>query len=596
MNGLKKRLALSMSAVFLLSGAAACTQTQKVDYTDYSRMSDFEFTRLTLSGGDGENVYSPMSGYAGNREVGMFYFLWLGQHNMASVYDIGKILESNPEALESTTSSESPMSAFHFWSEPLFGYYNMCDEWVISKHVEMLTYSMVDYLYIDLTNCSDGVHNIYTEATDVLLSVLDKYQKQGFDVPKVVFMTSGDNGAAAVRALYQRYYKPGLYKDLWYRPATADNAGNKPMILGNSLMLQEASDQEIFNFFYFKNVQNPNGVPIDDNYPWIDFGEDIFNPAQHNYSGWMAVSVAQHTHGAFSWSAENRLYNRGRGWSPEDGLNNAERALKNSNFQWQWDNAINNENVHFVNVTGWNEWVAQKLIFQNKIAFTDCYDYEFSRDIEPSKTYGDGTYNQLIRNIRAFKSAGEGNVRGREKTIVLNGELSQWDGEPAYLDFSGEPHVRDSVGAANDVYFEYTQNFNDIVYVKAVNDAENVYFLVNTADDIQDGMKNFSLLISAGGEGWENYDYVIDQDAEGNFVISRLSEGYTRTKTGDVQARIDGNYLWLSVRLSDLNLSESPVFSFKATDGVEDPADIYSYYTTGDCAPLGRMNYTYANA
>lgn len=43
------------------------------------------------------------------------------------------------------------------------------------------------------------------------------------------------------------------------------------------------------------------------------------------------------------------------------------------------------KDVHFVNVTGWNEWVAQKLVFQNKIAFIGCYDYEFSRDIEPRK-------------------------------------------------------------------------------------------------------------------------------------------------------------------------------------------------------------------
>lgn len=595
MGGYKRWLTFPLGIVFVLS-SISCAKEKDIVYTDYSQVSDVEFTRLTLSGGDGENMYAPMSGYAEDREVGLFYFLWLGQHNMGAVYDIEKIQESNPAALESQNSSDSPMTAFHFWSEPMFGYYNMCDEWVISKHVEMLTYSMVDYLFLDLSNCRDGIHNIYTEATETLLSVLDKYQKQGFDVPQVVFMTSGDNGAAAVRVLYERYYKQNLYNDLWYRPQTADNVGNKPMILGNSLMLDEENDKEIFDFFYFKNVQNPNGRPVDANYPWIDFGEDIFNPAQHNYNGWMAVSVAQHTHGAFSWSAENRLYNRGRGWSPDDGLNNAERALENSNFQWQWNNAIENKDVHFVNVTGWNEWVAQKLVFQNKIAFTDCYDYEFSRDIEPSKTHGDGTYNQLIRNIRAFKSAGDGNVQGREKTIDLNGELSQWDGEPAYLDFSEEPKVRDCAGAANDLYFEYSQDFNDIVSVKAVNDDENIYFLVGAADTILDGMDNFSLLISTEGQGWENYDYVIDKTEDGNFAVSRLSESYTRTKIGDVQFRIDGNYLWLSVGLSTLGLSTEPIFSFKVTDGVENPADIYSYYTTGDCAPLGRMNFTYANA
>lgn len=120
MGGYKRWLTFPLGIVFVLS-SISCAKEKDIVYTDYSQVSDVEFTRLTLSGGDGENMYAPMSGYAEDREVGLFYFLWLGQHNMGAVYDIEKIQESNPAALESQNSSDSPMTAFHFWSEPMFG-------------------------------------------------------------------------------------------------------------------------------------------------------------------------------------------------------------------------------------------------------------------------------------------------------------------------------------------------------------------------------------------------------------------------------------------------------------------------------------------
>src|SRR5437868_6636599 len=44
-----------------------------------------------------------------NRTVGVFYFLWMGQHD-TKVYDLTKILADNP-----AEPKFGPAGAFHFW-------------------------------------------------------------------------------------------------------------------------------------------------------------------------------------------------------------------------------------------------------------------------------------------------------------------------------------------------------------------------------------------------------------------------------------------------------------------------------------------------
>jgi hypothetical protein len=75
-----------------------------------------------------------------NRFIGIFYFLWLGQHGVDGPYDNTKILEQAPEAVTDPAHPLwGPQEAFHFWGEPLYGYYLNDDAWVLRKHVQLLT-------------------------------------------------------------------------------------------------------------------------------------------------------------------------------------------------------------------------------------------------------------------------------------------------------------------------------------------------------------------------------------------------------------------------------------------------------------------------
>ena len=56
---------------------------------------------------------------SGKKEVGIFYFVWMGQHpsEQTGNYDITKLLAEHPDDLYATKGTPlSPLHKYHFWS------------------------------------------------------------------------------------------------------------------------------------------------------------------------------------------------------------------------------------------------------------------------------------------------------------------------------------------------------------------------------------------------------------------------------------------------------------------------------------------------
>lgn len=96
-----------------------------------------------------------------DRYVGMFYFLThgagfdeaSGEEGAKKIHpvNITEMLKEHPEAkmdYDHPGWKGSPLC----WGEPLYGYYHQKDEWVLRKHIEMLTAAGVDFLVFDTTN------------------------------------------------------------------------------------------------------------------------------------------------------------------------------------------------------------------------------------------------------------------------------------------------------------------------------------------------------------------------------------------------------------------------------------------------------------
>ena len=86
--------------------------------------------------------------------VGLFYWTW---HTKQSInnppFNITEYLARDPKAKEDYNNPIWPKkNSPWFWAEPLFGYYQDTDEWVLRKHAEMLADAGVDVIIFDCTN------------------------------------------------------------------------------------------------------------------------------------------------------------------------------------------------------------------------------------------------------------------------------------------------------------------------------------------------------------------------------------------------------------------------------------------------------------
>ncbi len=166
-----------------------------------------------------------------NKFVGIFYFLWLGEHGNEGPFDISKILKQDPNAINQPMNPLwGPVGAPHHWGEPAFGYYVSSDEWVIRKHAQMLADAGVDTLIFDVTN-----QLTYPRSYGALCRVFSQIRREGGRTPQIAFLTPFWDPTRVARTLYNDLYKPGLYSDLWFRWR------GKPLIMADPNLITPAA-------------------------------------------------------------------------------------------------------------------------------------------------------------------------------------------------------------------------------------------------------------------------------------------------------------------------------------------------------------------
>ena len=215
----------------------------------------------------------------------MFYFLW---HDNSGgrrpdgdgPYDVSKILAHEPNALKQPTSPLwGPVGMYHYWAEPLYGYYRSTDPWVIRRHAQLLSAAGIDTLIFDTTNAVTYPH-VYRK----ICAVFSEMRRAGSRTPQIAFMVNTKAGATA-RAIYEDLYQPGAYRELWF------------LWRGKPLMLcdPQDADPELRSFFTlrrahwpFTQINTQNAWHWEATYPQVyGYTDDPARPEQVN------VSVAQ---------------------------------------------------------------------------------------------------------------------------------------------------------------------------------------------------------------------------------------------------------------------------------------------------------------
>ncbi len=544
--------------------------------------------------------FSTLSSLNEKKQVGLFFWLWIGQPYATDIYDATKILAMS-DGLTLLTGKDTPVSPngqAHFWGEPIWQYYNSEDEWVIRKQIQMLTLAGIDFIYFDTTNAL-----IYKNVFMKILAVINEYQEQGWNPPKVVFYTHS-RSIRTTEQIYRELYEPGHFPSTWYR------VNGKPMIISytnveddlaeaksrgdNSYSTEPLSDK-IINFFHIVKPQWPGDPVFENGFPWVEW---IYPQPLH--TNVMNVTVASHPSVPMSFSLTRGLVNWGRGWNPELSENRSEDVDKGTFFQRQWDHAIKT-NPDMISIGGWNEWIAYKQLWDGEYMMCDAVDKEYSRDIEPMNGgYQDAFYIQMIQNIRKYKGIGKQAKTGDKKTIDIHGNISQWDKISYCLENIGCNDIgRNSAGAAPTVHYEQAAPENVLQEVKVSNDDENIYFYIrgNKPFTVKPGNNSLNILIGTGEPGlreWECYDYIVGRDYNNNMTdISRIAKDFSVETTGNANFASHNDVIQIQIPRSAIGLDKKEKFYFKIASGVENPSDIMSYYTSGSVMPMGRLSYMY---
>ncbi len=556
------------------------------------------------------------------RFVGMFYWTWhqstddstgAKDNKRVKVKNIREVLEEHPEAIRDYwhpawgVGEERP-STF-YWDEPIFGYYRTDDPWVLRKHAEMLADAGVDAVFFDCTNGS----LLWETSTEALMKTWSQAMKDGVNVPKIVFMLpfapTPDSKKSLLR-LYDTIYSKERYKDLWFYWK------GKPLIMAYPDNLsEEGREGEIREFFTFRPgqpdyVQGP--APGSQQWGWLEvypthgYAPDPETGKFEQCTVGIGQNAGDSSEGHCCAFTLPDTY--GRSFSRTQGRDTRpDGYLYGRNIQEQWDRAVDELKPEMVFVTGWNEWTSgmwnKSHGWSDPLSFVDQYDADHSRDIEPTRGWGDKGdvyYQQLVDNVRRFKGMDRPDEVSPAKSIRL-GRLSDWDDVlPRYTAYRGNTFHRDADGRNNKHYTD-TSGRNDIVGAQATHDRKKVYFRVETADPLTPSTDpNWMMLyIDADDDpstGWNGYDYIVNRvsPGKGKVTVERYAgEGWNWIPAGKGDFKVTGNVLEVALPKSVIGVGENPGFAFKWADNLQHPGDPLDFYVSGDVAPGGRFNYIY---
>ncbi len=578
------------------------------------------FADTWLSIDDEGRISGTQNGVVGDKKVGIFYFLWHDGTSSQPIYDHSAAYEKGGSALLIQTMTSGPLGFAHYWAEPYFGYYQANDEWVIRKHTYQLNAAGVDFIFIDATN---GL--TYERNYEAILKVWSEMRAEGHMTPQIMFHCGNTYHLAqsSLNALWQNLYSQGRYEDLWFM------WDGKPLILmPNDLWRDLPEDMK--NFFThrqswaFTSASWYSSTRGKGAWAWADM-----YPQNPGYSlkgdlEQMIVMCGFWVNGSNGTNA-GRSYSYLNGGQPRPATKDDfsfslvdQTSGKGIAFEEQFDYAIE-KNPPLLMITGWNEWwagrweagaaIGQTIANTYKVTndnqwtrhyFVDCFNPEYSRDIEPVKGYfNDNYYYQMVQNIRQYKGSRVPIAAFGQRPVDLNGDLSQWDiVGPEFRDYTGDVTHRNHQSYVGQLTYTNKTGRNDFTVAKVSKYDGNVYFLAACAEDITapKGTNWMNLYIDADANpetGWNGYEYLLNRTQNGKTCsIQRFVDGEWKFEdAGEADYVVNGKTIQIKVSAADLGLGET--FDFKWADNSVDDGQIMQFLDLGDAAPDGRFNYRY---
>lgn len=550
------------------------------------------------------------------KNVGIFYFLWQGAHGYDNPgYSGGDILPPSPSDTQSPYDISElekgysdpqsvpygPYQAMHYWGKPYFGYYVGNDSWVIRRHAQMLSEAGVDIIFIDVTNGYS-----YLPVVRTLCGIYRQMDENGDPRPKVSFVCN-TNTSAVIRSLMTLYNDPD-YNSMWYRME------GKPLILAKPDNYGFGA-KEFFTFrqTWFDTQYGMGGDWYSDGHGKWAWGE--FSP-QRNVKEEMPVMAGSHANWNIGRSYSGNSPETYGGHQPE---NPAESVSgKGIYFKQQFEHAISCD-PDLIFITGWNEWVAQrqkatidnaftflgKTIRLGDTYFVDCYNHEFSRDIEPCENgFKDAYYYYMTDYIRRYKGTSSVQPASQTVNIVVDGLPDDWNTVgTGYKDYRGDTESRNHWGFGyKNIHMTNDTGRNDIIFTQVATDGNYLFFSVRTAGNItpytdRDWMRLFISVKDKDMPSWEGFQWVVNNNVLSSHktMLQKSKGGWDWEDSAEIAYAANADFLEIAIPLEALEISDRNNFTidFKWIDNAVHEGDIMECMKNGDSAPGERFRYRY---
>ncbi len=320
-----------------------------------------------------------------NDVIGICYTMWFnaihgdGDTPIENAYNVAELTEkygfSAQYGFGTNDERHNAVTAFHYWSKPAQGYYRSTDKAAIRNNMTLLYNAGVDFIILDYTYATSPGYDVGTspwssyieKPSTALLDTIMEMRAEGLGTPYVVFWMGSEN---MFDQIYEQFYGVEKWQDCFVY------WNGKPFIM---------------NWKYDRNLKNNEKFTVRSMYglqgkvrsgQWSYLEIDNSKTASNEH---ISVSVAtQETYMSLP-TAHGR--DGGRFWNK------------------QWQNAFKTH-PKIVTVTWWNEWCAQ-LYYVDGVGFifTDNFNQEYSRDIEPMEGgHGDQYYRWLCQYISDYRA------------------------------------------------------------------------------------------------------------------------------------------------------------------------------------------------
>ena len=559
------------------------------------------------------------------KQVGIFYWTWHERFVAAhEPRNNARLVTENPGILERPNDPLwGPAMRRHHWDEPLFGYYQTIDTWVLRKHAQLLSAAGIDTVAFDATNAS----LTWMDSAWALLRTWSAMRRDGLRTPCFIYMLpfhENPHQIVSILQLYRDLYKPGKFRDLWFYWNGRPLIHATPRVIERAIHSSKTSEadrrdlEEILRFFTFRPLQASYtvGPTSPDQWCWLEvFPQHAYCQREDGTFEMCGAGVAQnHTwkgrDGHKGLAAMNDIHVFGRAYvgPSENELQSGEklrfaadrnprrgeplRFLWGDNFAQQMRRAREID-PDYLFITGWNEWSAD--LFPNwmgtKTAFPDQFSPEFSRDLEPSAgILQDHFYYQFVNEVRRFRG-----VRPQRACREA----------PIYRDAVHDTLPRDAVGYGG-IRYKDSSGRNDLAECYVEHEAKTITFRVVCSDPVTsyadpNWMRLFlSVSLDANDPlpNWNHFHFVVNRVSppDDHTAILEICEGGWRWKElARVPMTVTGKEVTLLLPRQALRLEERKLnLWFKWADNTPcGEGNILDFYRFGDAAPDGRFLYRY---